>query len=103
MENDLQLKGPYESLPRASKTGKTREKRLIGSLIFMGHFQQKSSIFSGSFVENDLQLRGSYESLPPCKTSEERLFSRKAGKMREERLFSRKTGEKGLFSRKTVR
>jgi len=43
-------------------------RRLIGSLIFIGHFLQKRPIFSGSFVENDPQLRGSYESSPPCKS-----------------------------------
>jgi len=42
-------------------------RRLIRSLIFAGHFPQKSPVISGSFAEKDLQLKASDAFLPLCR------------------------------------
>ena len=44
----------------------TEWRRVIGYLICMGHFLQKSPIISGSSAKNDKRLKASYKSAPLC-------------------------------------
>jgi len=61
---------------------RTGWQRPIGSLIFIGHSPQKSSIMCGSFAERDLQLKASYASSP--------LYTTQATALRSKDTFSAK-------------
>ena len=58
----------YDSTPLSMTDNVSHKewRRIIGCLIFIGHFLQKSPLTSGSFARNVLQLKKSHKSSPRC-------------------------------------
>jgi len=78
------------ALPNSLYRERTRAagwRRLIGCLILIGQFLQKSPTIAGSFAERDLQPKVSYGSSPPCNAS--RSLSRKSVRGSEQTIEQR--------------